>query len=191
MSPGREDISSPLLLTRSVSADYEQVCALDVLSLADAPENDQETVHEKFKEQLERNPDGSYVTKLLWKANHPALPTNEMGNRRRLEQLIKKLRRDGNYDVYNDVIEEQLQGGVIEIAPSAPTGREYYIPHKGVIKQDAEITKLCIVYDASAKENSNQPSLNDCLHPGPSLQNLLWNILIRSRFYTVILTDDL
>ena len=191
MSPGREDISSPLLLTRSVSADYEQVCALDVLSLADAPENDQETVHEEFKEQLERNPDGSYVTKLPWKANHPALPTNEMGSRRRLGQFIKKLRRDGNYDVYNDVIEEQLQGGMIEIAPSAPTGKEYYIPHKRVTKQDAETNKLRIVYDASARENFNQPSLNDCLHPGPSLQNLLWNILIRSRFYTVILTGDL
>ena len=78
MSLGREDLSSPLLLTRSVSADYEQLCALDVLGLADAPENDQEIVHEEFKEQLERKPDGSNVTKLPWKANHPALPTNEM-----------------------------------------------------------------------------------------------------------------
>ena len=173
ISPGGEGASSPLLLTRSVGADYEQLCALDVLGLAEVPENDQETVHEDFKEQLERNPDGSYVTKLPWKANHPALPTNEMGSRRRLEQLIKKLRRDGNYDVYNDVIEEQLQGGVIEIAPSAPTGKEYYIPHKGVTKQDAETTKLPIVYDASARENSNQPFLNDCFHPGLSLQNLL------------------
>ena len=105
--------------------------------------------------------------------------------------MIKKLRRDGNYDVYNDVIEEQLQGRVIEIAPSAPTGKEYYILYKRVTKQDAETNKLRIVYDASARENFNQPSLNDCLHPGPSLQNLLWNILIRSRFYTVILTGDL
>ena len=80
---------------------------------------------------------------------------------------------------------------MIEIAHSAPTGKEYYIPHKGVTKQDAETTKLRIVYDASARENSNQPSLNDSLHPGPSLQNLLWNILIRSRFYSVILTSDL
>ena len=99
MSPGREDVSSPLLLTPSVSADYEQLCALDVLGLADTPENDQETVYEEFKEQLKRNPDGLYVTKLPWKANHPSLPTNEMGSRRRLEQLIKKFRQDDNYDV--------------------------------------------------------------------------------------------
>ena len=35
------------------------------------------------------------------------------------------------------------------------------------------------------------PSLNDCLHPGPPLQNLLWNVLIRARFYPVLLTGDL
>ena len=33
--------------------------------------------------------------------------------------------------------------------------------------------------------------MNDCLHPGPPLQNLLWNVLIRARFYPVLLTADL
>ena len=44
MSPGRGDVANPLLLTRSTSTDYEQLCALDVLGLADSPENDQDTV---------------------------------------------------------------------------------------------------------------------------------------------------
>ena len=48
-----------------------------------------------------------------------------------------------------------------------------------------------MVYDASARENVKHPSLNDCLHPGPSLQNILWNILIRSRFHPILLTGDL
>ena len=153
-----------------------------MLGLADAPESDQETVHQEFKEQLERNEAGWYQTKLSWKGNHPTLPTNEVGSQRRLEQLIKRLQRDGNYEGYNNVIQEQLQSGVIETAPAEPKGKEYYIPHKAVSKQDAETMKLRVVYHASARENSKQPSLNDCLHPGPPLQNLLWNILIRSRF---------
>ena len=33
--------------------------------------------------------------------------------------------------------------------------------------------------------------MNDCLHLGPPLQNLLWNVLIRARFYPVLLTGDL
>ena len=56
---------------------------------------------------------------------------------------------------------------------------------------DAESTKLRIVYDATAREKCKQPSLNDCLNPGPSLQNRLWDILVRSRFYPVLLTGDL
>ena len=41
MSSGREDVANLLLLTRSTSTDYEQLCALDVLGLAHATENDQ------------------------------------------------------------------------------------------------------------------------------------------------------
>ena len=191
MSPGREEVTSPLLLTESTSTDYEQLCALDVLGLADAPENDQQTVYQEFKEQLERNQAGWYETKLPWKRNHPPLPTNEAGSRKRLEQLIRKLQRNGNYENYNIIIQEQLQQGVIETAPTVSSGKEFYIPHKGVSRQDAESTQLRIVYDASAREINKQPSLNDCLHPGPPLQNLLWSILVRSRFYPVVITGDL
>ena len=69
--------------------------------------------------------------------------------------------------------------------------KEFNIPHKGVVKSDAETTKLRIVYHASAKKSNAQPSLNDCLIPGPPLQNQLWNILVRSRFYPVLLTRDI
>ncbi|XP_022777784.1 uncharacterized protein LOC111319238 [Stylophora pistillata] len=88
-------------------------------------------------------------------------------------------------------IQEQPQQGIVEPAPDIPTGKEYYIPHKGVVRENAESTKLRIVYDASAREKDNQPSLNDCLHPGLPHQNRLWDILVRSRFYPVLLTGDL
>ena len=167
------------------------MCALDVLGLADSPENDQLTVFEEFKEQLERNPAGWYQTKLPWKETHPPLPTNENGSKRRLGQLVCKLQRNEQYQNYDNIIQEQLNQGVIEIAPERPSGKEFYIPHKAVTRKHAETTKLRIVYDASARENDSQPSLNDCLHPGLPLQNMLWNILVRARFYPVILTGDL
>ena len=191
MSPGREDVGSPLLLTQSALVDYEQLCSLDVLGLADSHKNDQLEVYEEFKEQLERSPAGWYETKLPWKANHPTLPTNEAGSKRRLEQLVRKLERNGQYEEYDSIIQEQLREGIVEPAPEVATGREFYIPHKGVTRENAESTKLRIVYDASAREKDNQPSLNDCLNPGPPLQNRLWDILVRSRFYPVLLTGDL
>ena len=191
MSPESEDVDHPILLTQSTSADYEQLCALDVLGLADTTENDQLVVFEQFKEQLERSPEGWYQTKLPWKENHPPLPKNETGSKRRLEHLIRKLQRNCQYEEYDNIIQEPLQQGVMEIAPEKSSTREFYILHKGVNRKEAESTKLRIVYNASARESNHQPSLNDCRHPGPPLQNLLWNILVRSRFYPVILTGDL
>ena len=68
---------------------------------------------------------------------------------------------------------------------------EFYLPHKAVIRENAESTKLRIVYDASARENSRSFSLNDCLETGPALQNFLWSILIRTRFKPIALCEDL
>ena len=48
-----------------------------------------------------------------------------------------------------------------------------------------------IVYDASLRATPNSPSLNDCLYPGPVLQNKLWDILIQQRGYPVILAGDI
>ena len=191
MSPGREESESPILLTQSATMDYEQLCALDVLGLADRNENDQLTVYQEFKEQLRRDEAGWYETKLPWRGNHPPLPTNEFGSKRRLEQLVRKLERTDQYAEYDSIIQEQLQQGIIEAAPKESTKKEFYIPHKGVCRKEAESTKLRVVYDASARESNSQPSLNECLHPGPPLQNLLWDVLLRARFYPILLTGDL
>ena len=164
MSPGKE---GPILLTKSTTIDYEQLCASDVLGLPDRNENDQKTVYEEFEEQLSRDQAGWYETSLTWKGNHPPLPTYENSSKRCLEQLLKKLERNGQYKQYNDIIQQQLNPGVIELAPTTKTAKEFYIPHKGIERKQAETTKLRVVYDASAKESGSQPSLNDCLHPGP------------------------
>ena len=50
---------------------------------------------------------------------------------------------------------------------------------------------MCIVYDASAKANNGSLSLNNCLEMGPTLQNLLWNILVHNQFKLVALAADL
>ena len=48
-----------------------------------------------------------------------------------------------------------------------------------------------IVYDASARATPDAPSLNDCLYPGPVLQNKLWDVLIQQRAYPVVLAGDI
>ena len=71
-----------------------------------------------------------------------------------------------------------------------PVGEEFYIPQKAVVREAVESTKLCIEYDTSARVSEKTPSLNECLHVGPPLQNKLWAVLVQAHFRPVALTGD-
>lgn len=60
-----------------------------------------------------------------------------------------------------------------------------------MVRDTAETTKLRVVYDASTRAYSGAPSLNECLNPGPPLQNKLWSVLVRSRFHPVAVAGDI
>ena len=180
MSAGKEASLSSVYLTRTSSVDYQQLCSLDVLGLQDRPDGDQQSVYDDFKEQLKRSDEGWYETGLLWKHGHDIHPNNKSGSLRRMENLVKKLQREPDLLAqYDEVIQDQLAKGIVEKLTSDPIGREFYIPHKPVIRESAESTKLRI------------PSLNDCLETGPSLQNLLWDVLVRNRLKPVALAGNL
>lgn len=192
MSPGSESDLTNMFLTQTSSADYEALCKLDVLGLQDHPAGDQDIVYEEFKEQLARNPEGWYETGLLWKGNHPPLPNNKHGSLKRLENLVRKLEKQPQMlEKYDAIIQDQLTQGIVERVEEDPTGKEFYIPHKPVVRETAESTKIRIVYDASARAYDKAPSLNDCLETGPPLQNKLWSVLVRNRFHPVALAGDL
>lgn len=85
-----------------------------------------------------------------------------------------------------------MNSGVIEkVAELEETEKVHYLPHHAVIRRDAETTKLRTVYDASSKEGKTGTSLNDCLHTGPSLNPLLFEILVRFRENRVALVGDI
>ena len=192
MSPGKEFDKNIMLLTQTSQSDYENLCRLDVLGLRDVADHDQSIVFDEFKERLTRSPEGWYETNLPWKPNHAPLPPNKEGSLKRLKNLSKKLQREGLTAQFDAIIQEQLTEGVIEKAPpvSQPE-KEFYIPHMSVIRESAETTKLRIVYDASARATPDAPSLNDCLYPGPALQNKLWDVLIQQKAYPVVLVGDI
>ncbi|KAK3755571.1 hypothetical protein QZH41_005950 [Actinostola sp. cb2023] len=191
MSPGKEVDLSPMFVAQTSTTDYENLCRLDVLGLQDFPEGDQNQVYTEFKEQLVRSPEGWYETGLPWKGNHPPLHNNEAGSLRRLHSLERKLEKQGLTEKYHNIIQEQLEAGIVERVTDPPNGREFYIPHKAVVREAAESTKLRVVYDASARAYDNATSLNECLNPGPPLQNQLWNVLVRARFHPVAITGDI
>ena len=81
-------------------------------------------------------------------------------------------------DQYDDIIWEQLVWSVVEKAPAKVTGKEFYMPHRAAIRENAESTELQVVYDASARAYDSVPSLSECLHTGLELEVL--------RFTTVV-----
>ncbi|GBM19379.1 hypothetical protein AVEN_196009-1 [Araneus ventricosus] len=58
------------------------------------------------------------------------------------------------------------------------------MPHRGVVKELKETTKLRICYDASSKAN-NEMSLNNCLDCSPNLNPDLLKIILKFGFYPI------
>ena len=190
MSPGAVQQVSLACLATNSATDYENLCALDVLGLADTTGKESNVLGE-FREQLTRSEDGWYETALPWKPNHQPLLSNRIGSLQRLNSLVRKLKRTDMLADYDAIIREQVEQGVVEKAPNEAVGKEFYLPHRAVVRENAETTKTRIVYDASARERDNTPSLNDCLLTGPPLQNQLWSVLVRNRFHPVAVAGDL
>ncbi|XP_068726524.1 uncharacterized protein [Montipora capricornis] len=121
------------------------------------------------------------------------LPDNYTVALRRLTTTIKKLKNQPEIlKQYDGVIREQLHSGVVEMVPQdqiPPPGDVHYLPHRTVVRLDRDTNKVTVVYDASSKVFG--PSLNDCLHIGPSLNPLLFDILLRFRIHEVALTADI
>ena len=76
------------------------------------------------------------------------------------------------------------------VPDEATDNRIHYTKHHGVWKRDAETKKLRLVYDTSAKERKRDRSLNECLHKGPPLTPLLFDVLMRFRMLPVALVGD-
>ena len=80
-------------------------------------ENDLQTVYQEFKEQFNTNEAGWFGTKLPWKGNPLTLSTSEVGNKHRLNHLVRKLEKTDQYERYDEIIRQQLKDEIIEAAP--------------------------------------------------------------------------
>ena len=104
MAPWVEtDVYAVFFLAVDAIQDYERLCSLDVLGLADSPAGDQQEVYREFREQLSRNTEeGWYET--AGKGDHISLLSNSEGSLRRLRTQVVKLRQMeklGKYDEFH------------------------------------------------------------------------------------------
>lgn len=193
-SDSRQEVSVNFVAQSSVAIDRDSLES-EVRKLWDLESlgiKASDEVHESFESDINFI-DGRYSVKLPWKQGHDTLPSNYANSLSRMKGQIKRLGKEPEIlEEYDSIIKEQLRSGVIEkVAELEGAGKVHYLPHQAVIRKDAETTKLRIVYDASSKEGKKGTSLNDCLHTGPSLNPLLFDILVRFRENRVALVGDI
>ncbi|CAB4040894.1 Hypothetical predicted protein, partial [Paramuricea clavata] len=125
------------------SNDYEQLYTLDVVGIEGRGENDQLDVHHEFKENITRADDGRYQVKVPSIPGHSLPNSNLEPSGKRLANVCKRIERDGKLkDDYDEIIEKQLESGIIEGAPVKPNGeRVDHIPHKHVVREEANKAK--------------------------------------------------
>ena len=127
-----------------------------------------------------------------WKSGKYVLLSNRELCECHLISQIKCLKKDPDQlKAYDDVIKEQLETGIVEpVSYEAIDNTIHYIRHHDVWKRDADTTKLKLVYDASAKERKRDRSLNECLHKGPPLTSLPFDVLMRFKMLPIALVGD-
>ena len=115
--------------------------------------------------------ENAYEVSLPWKLNHTRLPDNYSNATKRLGSTFNRLKRNPEVlKEYHEIISDQLQKNVIEKCDKTNANEHFhYLPHREVIREDKQTTKMRIVYDCSSKLANNVSSLNECLHKGPSL----------------------
>jgi len=174
-------------------SNLERFWNLELIGIKESPiAVDDDQALDNFNKTIEYT-DDRYLVTWPWKDSSPDLPDNYHLAVGRLKSTIQKLRKDPHLlKMYADVIQDQLDRGIIEKVSSDTKGGtvKHYILHHAVITPYKSTTKLRVVYDASAKSRQKDNSLNECLYRGPVVLPNLFGLLIRFRLSAIAIVAD-
>ncbi|KAL1419404.1 hypothetical protein MTO96_005139 [Rhipicephalus appendiculatus] len=176
----------------SLSNELRAFWELESLGIAtkDGPSGDDEHVRHDFVHSLSFV-DGRYEASLPWKPLDRPLESNEAVERQRLNKLLRCLKPNNErlYE-YDKTIRSYLEGGFAERVPAneIQNGAQiYYMLHRAVLRPGSSMTKVRIVFDASAKAQGCM-SLNHALATGLSLNPELLQLLLNFRRHAIAIT---
>ena len=179
------------LLTKPTLDQFWDLESIGIIEPLSTPDDDQAL--ESFNQSVKFS-NNRYMVSWPWKEKPPDLPQNYQLALGRFRSILQKLRKSPVLlEQYNEIIQEQLNRGVIEkVTDGSEVGpTKHYIPHHPVITPTKSTTKMRIVYDASARAKKDNKSLNDCLHRGPVILPNLYGLLLRFRTSPIGVVGDL
>lgn len=169
----------------------------DLLALEDDSDSeltkDEQTAMQHFADNVRRDEGGRYYVSLP--RRHPLM---KLGKSReaaygRYLNNERSLLSKGEWESFSAAVDNYFEWNHAEEVPEAdlrkPAAETFYLPMHGVLKESSTSTKLCVVFDASAKTTSGL-SLNDTLLPGPALHPLLPSVLTSFRSFEFAITAD-
>ncbi|PIC11870.1 hypothetical protein B9Z55_028783 [Caenorhabditis nigoni] len=148
---------------------------------------------DRFRKSAVKDEDDKIYVAFPFNGREVDLQDNSEVAMKRLVSLFRtKLKDRKARKAYEDILKQQLASEIIEEVTEEmnTTGPTYYIPHDVVVKEDSTTTKLRIVLDASS-HRKGELSLNECLHPGPSLLQPIHGILLRCRLTEFLMIGDI
>lgn len=151
-----------------------------------------------YKETTRRTPEGRYIVRLPFKQEFNTTLTLGPSRAiafRQYSRIEKSLTRHTDlFEDYRQVLNEYLTLDHMEEISSCERQRDgkyqsFYLPHHAVIRPESRTTRVRVVFNGSRRTNTGL-SLNDVLHPGPTLQSDLMSILLYWRSYRYVFSGD-
>lgn len=154
---------------------------------------DEELCETHFAQTHTRSSDGRYMVRLPFKPQHEPISSSVNIAVQRLQTMERKFTKNSSFQQkYCDFMDEFLMLDHMEKIPphQIQNNRCFYLPHHAVLKESSTSTKLRVVFDASANSNSGI-SLNNALLVGPTIQDDLYQIILRFRMHQYVFTADI
>jgi hypothetical protein len=175
-------------------AEIERLWSLDTLGIEEPAERlskteEDEGALQQVLQTVVRADDGRYLVELPWIDKMKRIPDNKIVAERRLHSATNKLRAADKFETYNQIFLDWCKEGIIEVV-KRNTSNCHFLPHRPVFKPDSKTTPVRPVFDASCKHGRN-PSLNESLHKGPNLIELIPSILMRFRRHRIGVVSDI
>ncbi|XP_055913226.1 uncharacterized protein LOC129946883 [Eupeodes corollae] len=147
---------------------------------------------EHFKANVCRFDNGRYQVRLPFKSDSLKLGESYSQALNRFKSLERRFCKNSSFrQEYTAVVNEFLTLNHMEIAPNVDLSKpHFFLPHHCVVKPSSSTTKMRVVFDGSAKTTTGV-SLNDTLLTGPVIQEDLFSIAVRFRFFAFVFTADI
>lgn len=151
-------------------------------------ETTQSAVLREFEETISFK-DGRYWIGLPW-LRVGQFDSNFSSALYRLPKLIDRLRMDNTYDEYQRELLQLVADGHAERVAINCKEKAFYMPHRGMWRQNALTTKLRVVFDASSHRRDQDP-LNARLAKGVDLNSTIVSLMVKFRSGSIASIADL